>query len=190
VIAAAQVLRVQQVVGDGPGVSVGNMFELVPAADVPQRPEPVDRASVPQDPLVAVNTDPAVLVLIKARVRGAEQVPVGDPPGCDKDEVDIDGGGTPRLVQHRPDRAVRILIERGDLGVRAHVPLPPGLLGEGVGDGCVEVPEELPGAEGDGDVGSERTEDVREFGCDVSSADDEQAPGLASIRMIVSEVWT
>ena len=167
-VARAQVVGVGEVVGDDPGLVVGDVLELPVAADVAQRPDALDAGA-----LLLVDPQAGSVHPI-ADLGEPELVGVGHAPGGDEDGVRHDlarpGGPGGREVP----RAVAAL-GRADLGAEPQVVALGRQLGEPPRDQVVLLAQQAATALEPGHLHAERVEDVGELRRHEAATDDRQA---------------
>ena len=157
----------EQIGGHHAFLVIGHMLELERRTHVAECPHPTRTGTT-----VRIHVDPTVVGQVEADRLDAESVSVGYSPGRHEKDVGFDDLV---VAEGESDPAVCKILGRDQVALEPNVPLGARDVGEPCRQLGVEFAEQPRTARQDRDLCAERAEDVREFGCDVTTSEDDHA---------------
>ena len=188
VVINRQLVAAYEMPRDGPGLGVGNVFERVAGGQVAECKNAGNigfHAGVGQYPSAGVHLDAGGGNVQGIRIRPS---PAGDEHGINPDRA-----GCAVHLGLRGDAAI-LRVEAANPGVQQDVETPLIDAGECLRDGVVLALDERSAVVGDGDLCSQRAEEMRHLRTDVSTADDQQRVRLRlevhdGVRRMIRDVF-
>ena len=171
-IRVAHRFRMDEVVGNGAGLGVGDMFELIVVGHVAECPHAVSRGTQ-----VLVGDHESFRIDFDACCTEIEGVPVRYPTDRDEQRIAGDVVMLAAFAVHANRDPRNLLADAVDPGVQ--VAIEPALvdLGEAAADRFVLAGQQSAAAVDHDDLAAEAGEHVRHLGCDVAATADDQPLG-------------